>query len=292
MKGLPTYPDGQTQFGVWLTTLHSAIWPQIPGQGSLHFLFKQAKWFAHSLLLTHSGLQFGGDPSKSGKQEHEGELPWTLHIEFSPQGLGKQGSFGSANGFSIIGWHRMKGSPVFLEGQLQMGLWLTTWQVALTPHVPGQGSMHFWFRQARLRAHSEFVMHSGLHEGGVPKYPGTQEHTACPFTSRHWLLGPQGLGTHWFLGISSETKIYSKVNEFQKWFVILPLILLQSTNAFPSNPCKQEHIGMWFMTEQTALVPQVPGQGSIHLYLLHALSWGQSLLSKHSGLHSLYGSPM
>ena len=39
-------------------------------------------------------------------------------------------------------------------------------------------------------------MHSGLHAGGLPMKPGTQEHTACPLISRHWLFGPQGDGLH------------------------------------------------------------------------------------------------
>lgn len=49
------------------------------------------KWIGHSLLLTHSGLQFGGEPINSDKQEHDGDCPWTLHWEFNPQGDGIQG---------------------------------------------------------------------------------------------------------------------------------------------------------------------------------------------------------
>lgn len=83
-------------------------------------------------------------------------------------------------------------------------MWLTTWQLAARPHVPGHGSIHFWFTQAWLRGHSELITHSGLQVGGAPIYPRTQEQTAWPFISRHTLFGPQGLGTHRFLGISSE----------------------------------------------------------------------------------------
>lgn len=46
------------------------------------------------------------------------------------------------------------------------------------PHVPGQGSLHFWFMQALFWAHSELTMHSGRHDGGAPTYSGWQEHTA------------------------------------------------------------------------------------------------------------------
>lgn len=39
----------------------------------------------------HSGLQLGGVPTNSGKQEHEG-LPFvSLHCAFAPQGEGWQG---------------------------------------------------------------------------------------------------------------------------------------------------------------------------------------------------------
>lgn len=48
----------------------------------------QAKWFAHSLLLIHSGRQLGGIPMNSGKQEHDGESLITLHSALAPQGEG------------------------------------------------------------------------------------------------------------------------------------------------------------------------------------------------------------
>lgn len=55
----------------------------------------QAKLKEHSLLLTHSGLQLGGVPIKSGKQEHDGDSPETLHCELGPHGEGKQGFVGT-----------------------------------------------------------------------------------------------------------------------------------------------------------------------------------------------------
>lgn len=76
---------------------------------------------AHSLLLIHSGLQFGGDPIYSCKQEHEGESLITLHSELGPHGLGLHGSDGVTIS-SMIGTHRVNGSPENLVGQLQMGL--------------------------------------------------------------------------------------------------------------------------------------------------------------------------
>jgi hypothetical protein len=77
VNGSPVNPDEQTQFGVWLTTWHSALVPQDPGQGSLHFKLIHARWLAHSLLLAHSGRQLGGEPVYSGRQEHDGLSPDT-----------------------------------------------------------------------------------------------------------------------------------------------------------------------------------------------------------------------
>ena len=76
---------------------------QRPGQGSLHFWLMHAKWLEHSLLLIHSGLQFGGEPRKSGKQEHDGLSPDTLHWALGPQGDGIQGLVGGAWGSSANG---------------------------------------------------------------------------------------------------------------------------------------------------------------------------------------------
>lgn len=43
-------------------------------------------------------------------------------------------------------------------------------------------------------------------------------------------------------------------------------------------------IGLWFTTWQTAPIPQLPGQGFKHFWLLQASFWGQSVLTIHSGL--------
>lgn len=49
----------------------------------------------HSVLSTHSGLQFGGLPKNPIKQEHEGIPPMLRHSAFSPHGDGKHGFKGS-----------------------------------------------------------------------------------------------------------------------------------------------------------------------------------------------------
>lgn len=104
----------------------------------------------------------------------------------------------------------MKGSPVKPFKQLQIGLWFTTWQRALIPQVPGQGSKHFWLIQAKFNAHSELIIHSGLQDGGVPIQLGWQEQTAYLFTSLHILYGPHGDGLHGSIIGAWETTVYIK----------------------------------------------------------------------------------
>jgi hypothetical protein len=67
--------------------------------------------------------------------------------------------------------------------------------------------------------------------------------------------------------------------------------ILQFTKGFPVYPCGQLHIDIWFTTTHCAFCPQVPGHGSVHLFLMHALFLGHSVLRTHSGLQAEYGSP-
>lgn len=46
----------------------------------------------------HSGLQLGGEPVYSGKQEQDGEPFISLHWAFGPQGDGMHGLSGSTTG--------------------------------------------------------------------------------------------------------------------------------------------------------------------------------------------------
>ena len=66
---------------------------------------------------------------------------------------------------------------------------------------------------------------------------------------------------------------------------------LHDVKGSPMYPSMQVQIGIWFLTLQIALTPQVPGHGSMHLFLWHALLEGQSELTTHSGRHATYGSP-
>lgn len=106
MNGSPLNPFLHVHIATWLIVLHSAFTLQIPGHGSAHFLFIQAKWFGHSLLLTHSGLQLGGVPMKSDKQEQEGDWLFSRQIEFGPQGFGSQALIGveGGNGRAVTIW--------------------------------------------------------------------------------------------------------------------------------------------------------------------------------------------
>lgn len=203
----------QIHIGEWLTTLHSAFNPHAPGHGSLHFWLIQAKWLEHSEFVIHSGLQFGGLPIISGRHEQEAWSPTTRHWAFDPQGDGWHGSEGGdCNGCSMIGVQRMNGSPVYRDGQLHIGLWLTTWHLAFIPHVPGHGSLHFWLLHASFCGQSALLVHSGLQVGGLPIYPTTHEHTAWLLICRHWEFGPQGDGLHGFVSIGANEIITYKTN--------------------------------------------------------------------------------
>lgn len=151
-----------------------------------------------------------------------------------------------------------------------------TSQRAPIPQDPKHGSVHFWLMQARVGGHSALTKHSGLQEGGVPMKPWRQEQTAWLSTFRHWLLGPHGEGLQGSLrsagGGSSATR--------------------HCENGSPVYPIGQEHTGMWLITSQRASYPHVPGHGSTHLFLIHALSLLHSVLSTHSGLQDSYGLPM
>ena len=57
VKGSPTYPGRQVQTGLWEITRHSALKPQVPGQGSTQCWDTQARVARQSLFTVHSGLQ-------------------------------------------------------------------------------------------------------------------------------------------------------------------------------------------------------------------------------------------
>lgn len=83
------------------------------------------------------------------------------------------------------GTQLVNGFPVYPSRQVQVGVWLTTVQSALTPHEPGQGSVHFWRMHAKLLGHSALIVHSGLQLGGDPKKLSKQEQEGNPPMLRH-----------------------------------------------------------------------------------------------------------
>jgi len=94
-----------------------------------------------------------------------------------------------------IGEQAVNGSPVWPSLQVQIGTWLMTWQLALVPHDPGQGSRQRWRTQACWLGQSALSTHSGRQFGGAPTWSGKQEHAGTPLSSWHCEFGPQGDGT-------------------------------------------------------------------------------------------------
>lgn len=62
VKASPTKFSKHVQIGVWFFTIHWALIPHDPGQGFIHLLWIHAKLLEQSALMTHSGLQLGGEP--------------------------------------------------------------------------------------------------------------------------------------------------------------------------------------------------------------------------------------
>ena len=149
----------------WFKTRHSALTPQRPGQGSMHFLFWQALSDGHSGFVVHSGLQATyGSPKYSGIHWQAAARFLSEHRALDPQGEGLQGWITSIGvGCVVIRWQAVKASPVYPTSHLQRGRWLLTVQDACAPHTPGQGSRQCWFMQALSLGHSGLVVHSGLH---------------------------------------------------------------------------------------------------------------------------------
>lgn len=79
---------------MWLSTLHWALSPQDPGQGSRHLFWRHAWLLGQSGFIEHSGLQFGGDPMKVDKQAQDACSFTTRHSELGPHGEEMHGFIG------------------------------------------------------------------------------------------------------------------------------------------------------------------------------------------------------
>lgn len=143
------------------------------------------------------------------------------------------------------------GSPVHPEGQTQIGLWLTTRHWASLPQVPGQGSWHLKLTHACDGAHSELDVHSGLHSGGTPRYPARQEHAGTLPTSRHWLLGPHGVGTQ---GLSTTFGWGTATNRAIVNQILVETVHYQTITKTPSHflihPNFSRNISFYFFNDQ------------------------------------------
>ena len=117
--------------------------------------------------------------------------------------------------------HLINGSPVNPSLQLQIGWWLTMWQIALCPHVPGQGSIHFWLLQALFNKQSELKRHSGRQFGGWPKKPVMQEHTAWLLKLRQLLFDPHGDGLQGFLSSIDSKNDNNNYFKNKYWHMML-----------------------------------------------------------------------
>lgn len=89
-----------------MITLHCALKPQIPGQGSIHFVFEHALFNGQSALIVHSGRHPvpSGVPKNPGKHSHRALSFDDLQTVFIPHGDGLHGSItvGSATGYTDV----------------------------------------------------------------------------------------------------------------------------------------------------------------------------------------------
>lgn len=89
-------------------------------------------------------------------------------------------------------------------GQLHMGTWLITSQIAFKLQVPEQGSMHLFLEQALSRGQSELSTHSGLQPTyGSPWCSSIQVHNP----SLQIAFVPHGDGLHLSMISASKSKV-------------------------------------------------------------------------------------
>lgn len=138
-----------------------------------------------------------------------------------------------------------------------------TLQTAFRPQILLHGFLHLLCIHAKLEAQSELTTHSGRHPSyGFPIWSGWQTHAPAFLCSLQMALEPHGEGEQGVRGTS---------------------MTLHPIKASPANPAGHKHRGAWLTTRQSAPVPHDPGQGSLHFWLMHAMSFGHSEFVMHSG---------
>lgn len=95
----------------------------------------QACLLSHSELLMHSGLQAGGEPMKSGRQEQEGESLMTWHWELGPQGEGRHRSIGVGGLSAVIKIRKFKGQIALIFDRILRNL---TWPYTLDERIASE----------------------------------------------------------------------------------------------------------------------------------------------------------
>lgn len=138
-----------------------------------------------------------------------------------------------------------------------------TLHIAFRPQIFSHGFLHLFCIHAKLVAQSELTTHSGRQPSyGFPMWSCWQTHAPAFPCSLHIALGPHGEGEHGVRGTS---------------------MTLHAIKASPVNPLGHKHWGAWLTTRHSAPDPHDPGQGSLHFWLMHAISFGHSVFAIHSG---------
>lgn len=75
INAFPLKPETHEQDGACPTTRHSVLEPHDPGHGSIQRALTHAVLLGQSLLMVHSGRQFGAFPIILDWQEHCGTEP-------------------------------------------------------------------------------------------------------------------------------------------------------------------------------------------------------------------------
>lgn len=95
-----------------------------------------------------------------------------------------------------------------------------------------------------------------------------------------------GLVKHLCSQILVNSKFVELANKLKKINNNLRCLKTHWVNGSPVKSVMHTQTGVWLTTRQIALVPQEPGHGSRHFWLIQARPSEHSLLAIHCGLHS------
>ena len=249
----------------------------VPGgqlQGSRQFFSRQAKLLGQSSSTRHSGWRqaWYGSPSNRSGQKHWGRWTVTRQRAFVPQVSNTQG---------LLHWRLMQAS---FDGQS-----VSAWHPTMNTIMKLASNVNNWML---LRNCDKLPWKHWT--WGFPVNPSAQTQTGRCWTTRHWALGAQMAGRSrqgliqrcsiqawvvWQSGSTSHSGLVTtgSMTAGRGW---------QRMNGSPWYPLGQEQTGLCPMTWQRASIPQVPGQGSRHLWLTQAKLLPQSELVVHSGLQA------